>query len=155
MKQRKVFIEKVKQWYAQHKDAIEIIFRVVIGIAIFTSGYLVSANLLKKPISNREFELYEQMARSVYEQREQSIYEVPKGIHLDKTATSIIISSDKVTVRGKVIANLQNGELVFTRKSETGEAIVINSLIGFLFVLVSLITWLNVPSFNEKNKKCK
>lgn len=153
MKQRKSFIEKLKQVYAQHTDAIQIAFLVIIGIALFASGYLFSSNLLEKPTSNSEFEFYEQVARDVYEQGDKAIYEVPDGVSLERTNTSITISSAKKTVRGKVIANLQNGELVFTRNAETGEAIFINILVGILFVLVSILIWISISSFYEKIKR--
>ena len=152
MKQRKSFIEKLKQVYAQHTDAIQFAFMVIMGIALFASGYLFSSNLLEKPTSNSEFEFYEQVARDVYKQGDKAIYEVPDGVSLERTNTSITISSAKETVRGKIIANLQNGELVFTRNAETGKAIFINILVGILFVLVSIFT---VSSIYKKIKKRK
>lgn len=151
MKQRKSFIEKVKQVYVQHKNVIQIIFAVIIGIAFFASGFLISSSLLEKPlISNNEFEFYEQVARDVYNQGNKTIYEVPDGVSLKKTDTSITVSSAKVSVRGKVVATLQNGELVCVYDAETVEAILINSLIGILFVFV----WVIIVAFiHEKKKK--
>lgn len=152
MKQRKSFIEKVKQEYAQHKNTIQRIFVIVIGIALFATGYLISSNFLQKPISNSEFEFYEQVARDVYEQGDKVMYEVPDGVSLQRTNTNITISSAKIAVRGQVIATLQNGELVFTRDAETRETIVINSIVGILFVLVGMFI---VPDIDEPRKKRK
>ena len=123
MKQRKSIIEKVKQVYDQHKNAIQRIFVIVIGIALFATGFLISSNLLEKPISNSEFKFYEQVARDVYEQGDKAIYEVPDGVSLERTNTSITIFSAKKTVRGEVIATLQNGEIVVApmEKRKTAE----------------------------------
>ena len=143
MKQRKSFIEKVKQMYAKYKV-------LIIGIALFLSGYLFSSNLLEKPISNSEFEFYEQVARDVYEQGDKAIYEIPNGVSLERTDETITISSARGAVHGKVVATLQNGELVFTRNAERGEAILKNSLIGILFVIVPSLLWISISSIKKK-----
>lgn len=149
MKQHRLSIQKV---FSLHKGAIKIIFMIIISVTLFISGYLVSSNLLTKQISDSEFELYEQLARNVYEQGEKVIYEVPDGVILERTSTSITISS-KGTNRGKVTANLQDGELIFTRNEERGEAIAIGILSGILFVLISILLWIGIPYMYEKSKR--
>lgn len=148
MKQHRLSVQKV---FSLHKRTIKIIFMIITSVTLFISGYLVSSNLLTKQISDSEFEFYEQVARNVYEQGEKVIYEVPDGVTLERTSTSITISS-KGTNRGKVTANLQNGELIFTRNEERGEAIAIGILSGILFVLISILLWIGIPYFYEKSK---
>ena len=155
MKKLKSFIENVKQVYSQHTHTIKIVFWIILGIAIFASGYHISANFLEKPTTNSEFDLYEKVVRDIYEHVDQAIYEVPGGVSIEITNTSITISSAKETVRGEVIANLQNGEFVFTRNAETGRAISTNILVGFLFILFSILIWTSVSSIYEKIKKRK
>ncbi len=149
MKQHRLSVQKV---FSLHKRAIKIIFMIITSVTLFISGYLVSSNLLTKQISDSEFEFYEQVARNVYEQGEKVIYEVPDGVILERTSTSITISS-KGTNRGKVTANLQSGELIFTRNEERGEAIAIGILSGILFVLISILLWIGIPYFYEKSKR--
>ncbi len=149
MKQHRLSVQKV---FSLHKRTIKIIFMIITSVTLFISGYLVSSNLLTKQISDSEFEFYEQVARNVYEQGEKVIYEVPDGVTLERTSTSITISS-KGTNRGKVTANLQNGELIFTRNEERGEAIAIGILSGILFVLISILLWIGIPYFYEKSKR--
>ena len=143
MKQRKSFIDKL---YLQHKKVI----LIILSIALFVGGYLASVNTLYKPISDSQFEFYEQVACDVYEQGNKAIYEVPDGVSLERTSTSITISSANRTYRGKVIANLQNGELVYTRKPETGFVIFASSLIGAMFVCIGVLVW---EPIDEKIKK--
>ena len=131
MKQRKAFIDKV---YLQHPKAIVIILSIV----FFVSGYWLTASTLTKPITNSEFEFYEQVARDVYEQGNKAIYEVPNGVLLVKTNTSITISNDGIR-RGQVVATLQNGELVCTRDLQTAYAIIVNSLCGIIFSMPGTI----------------
>lgn len=149
MKQHRLSVQKV---FSLHKRTIKIIFMIITSVTLFISGYLVSSNLLTKQISDSEFEFYEQVARNVYEQGEKVIYEVPDGVILERTSTSITISS-KGTNRGKVTAILQNGELIFTRNEERGEAIAIGILSGILFVLISILLWIGIPYFYEKSKR--
>ena len=50
MKTRKKFIDNVRQMYAQHENAIQIVGIAILLIAIFIAGYLVSWNFLEKPL---------------------------------------------------------------------------------------------------------
>lgn len=153
MKKRKSFIEKIEQVCEQHISSTIIAFSVIIVIVLFGSGYMFSSNVLQKPTSDSEFELYEQVARDVYEQGDKTIYEVPEGVSLERTDTSIIISSAKKTVRGKVIANLQNGELVLTRNEESIDAISNNILAGIFFIFATSVIVVCVSSIYEKIKR--
>ena len=114
---------------------------IIVGIILFISGYLISSTFLVKNISNSEFEFYEQVARDVYEQGDKSIYEVPYGISLQRTNTSITISSANNNYFGKVVAKLQNGNLVFTHDSEANDIIVLNSCFGFICVIVPTLMY--------------
>ena len=145
MKKRKSFIEKIEQVCEQHMSSTIIAFSVIIFIVLFGSGYMFSSNFLQKPTSDSEFELYEQ--------GDKTIYEVPEGVFLERTDTSIIISSTKKTVRGKVIANLQNGELVLTHNEESIEAISNNIFAGIFFIFVTSVIVVGVSSIYEKIKR--
>lgn len=142
MNQLKHFIERVKREYARNKKAvIKKIFLVIIGIAIFVSGYLLSSNFLEMPISNCEFEFYEQVAADLYNKGYVAIQEVAQEeLSIKITNTSIIISSTNSAGRGKVIANFQSGELVITRDAEIPEAIFVNTVMGLLWVFVFTLT---------------
>lgn len=149
MKHQRLIIPKA---FSRYKGIVKSVFIVIICIALFISGYVLSSNLLAKQISDSEFEFYEQIARDVYEQGERAIYEVPDGVNLERTSTSITISS-KGTNHGKVIASLQNGELIFTHDKEIGETIAVGILTGILFVLISVLLWIGIPYAYKTAKK--
>ena len=115
-----------------HSRTRKVLF--VIAAIILTS--FVCYNILQKPTSDKEFDIYEQVARSVYEQGEQLIYDVPEGIILRKNDTCLIISSSKKNRTGKLIAEVHNGELVFTRKSGNVRSVAICILLDVLENLI-------------------
>lgn len=134
MKKRKSFIKKIVV--------------IILGIILFTTGYLISSTLLVKNISSSDFKFYEQVAKDVYEQGDKTIYEVPDGISLQRTNTSITISSANNNYFGKVVAKLQNGKLVFTHDLETRETIVLNSFFGFICVIIPALLYLGCKRNN-------
>ncbi len=137
MKERKT----LKEIYSQHKDAIQIAIFIILAIALFIGGYLVSWNfgidIYSKPLNDSQFELCEQIARDVYAQKGNVIVEVPEDFSVSMTTTTITVQSDNILYRGKVIAKLQNGELVTTRDMATGEAVFWSIIMGILFVVVT------------------
>ena len=135
MKKRKT----LKQLYKQHEDAIQIAVLVIIAIAIFSAGFLVCWNFMKKPLSENQFEMCEQIARDVYEQKGQVIVEAPEDFSVSISTTTITVKSANTFFRGKVLASLQNGELVMTRHLEQGDAIFLSILMGILFICVSFL----------------
>lgn len=136
MKKRKT----LKQLYKQHEDAIQIAVIVIIAIAIFSAGYFVSWNFIEKPLSENQFEMCEQIARDVYNQKKQQvIVEAPEGFLVSISTTNITVESANPFFRGKVLASLQNGELVMTRHVEQGEAIFLSILMGILFICISIL----------------
>lgn len=146
MKERK----KLKEIYSQHKDVIRF---AIFAIAFFIGGYLFSWNFMKKTLDDRKFELCEQVARDVYAQRENVIVEVPEDFYVSMTTTTITVKWDDNLYRGKVIARLQNGELVIMRDMETGEAIFLSILMGILFVLMTILIVCCACKIYEKIKK--
>lgn len=154
MKERKNFIDKVKQVYEKHTNAIQATVLVVIAIALFIAGYLVSWNFLRKPLNDNQFELCEQVARDVYAQKGTVIVEAPEDFSVEMTTTTITVKYANRLCRGKVIAKLQNGELVMTRNMEIGDAVFVSILMGILFVLVPALVIAIIGSIYEKlNKK--
>lgn len=149
MKERK----KLKEIYSQHEDAIQIAIFVIFAIALFIGGYLVSWNFMKKPLNDRQFELCEQVARDVYAQKGNVIVEAPEDFSVSMTTTTITVQSADNLYRGKIIAKLQNGELVMTRDMETGEAVFLSILMGILFVLVTILIVAGACGIYEKIKK--
>lgn len=127
---------------------------IIIGfVALFAVGYLFSSLALQKLVSDSEFSYYEQVAKDVYEQGSSTIYEVPETVTLEKTDTEIIISSADINKRGKVCATVQNGELVFERDNETGDAIGLSIAFGIIFVLIGLIIYIIPTPGRVLNKK--
>ncbi len=134
MKKRKT----LKEVYSQHEAAIQIAILVILEIALFIGGYLVSWNFMVKPLNDSQFELYEQVAREVYAQKEMVIVEAPEDFSVSMTATTITVQPTN-SRSGKVIAKLQNGELVMTRDKETGEAVFISICMGLLFAFGTIL----------------
>lgn len=60
MKERKAALEEI---YSQHKDTIQIAILIIIVIAVFISGYIISWNFLRKPLSDSQFESCEEVAQ--------------------------------------------------------------------------------------------
>ena len=147
MKKRKT----LKEVYSQHKKAIQIvILAIILAIPPFIVGYLVSWNFMWKPLNNTQFELCEQVARDVHAQKGNVIVEKPKDFSVSMTKTAIIVQPDNILYRGKVIAKLQNGELVITRDMETGVAILSSILVGMAFVTAEFLIAVEIY---EKIKK--
>ena len=94
-----------------------VIFVIVFFILGFFMGWLC-----KKPLDEKQFELCEQIAQDVYNQKGNIIVEAPEEYEIKLDTTSITVRLDNFRYRGKVIAKLQNGELVFIREMETVEA---------------------------------
>ena len=133
MKQRRNFVDKVKELYEQHTNAIEITGFLM----FFILGFLVSWNCIGRPLNDSQFEYYEQIARDVYAQEGKVIVEAPKNVAISKTTTTITVESDSVfSPWGKVTARLQNGELVMTRDLETIPVVMVSLCVGIIFVCV-------------------
>ena len=123
---------------------------IVLAVALFSTGYIISANFLKKPLNENQFDLYEKVAQDVYEHGNQIIVEAPNDVTISKTATTITVKP-KFGFAGKVEAKLKNGELVFTRFTEKGESIFFNILMGIEFVLVYILLVLIIWKIRDKN----
>ncbi|MCI9177733.1 MAG: hypothetical protein HFJ28_04055 [Clostridia bacterium] len=149
MKERKT----LKEIYSQHKDAVQIAILIIFAIASFIGGYLVSWNFMEKPLNDSQFKLCEQVARDIYAQKRSVIVEVPKNFSVSMTATTITVQSANKLYRGKVIAKLQNSELVMTRDMETREAVFWSILMGILFILVAILMFEGVCKIYQKVKK--
>lgn len=135
MKERRT----LKEVYSQHKDAILNAVFVIAVIASFICGYLLWWNFMAKPLNDSQFELCEQVARDVYAQKGTVIVEVPEDFYVTITETTIRVELLNCSYRGKVIAKLQNGELVMTRDMQTEEAVFFSILVGIVFGLVTIL----------------
>lgn len=129
------------------------IYLTIIGIIFFCGGYYISGNILTKTISNKEFEMYEQVAQNYYDQfKKSTIVEIPKGVVVKKTDTCIIVyhnHNEPIYKLGRVIATLQNGKLVFERDNEVNRQIKMNVIMGTLFAVIVLL-WIKLSDEMEK-----
>lgn len=153
MSQQK-FIKMVKGEYAMDKKAvIKKIFLIILGITIFVSGYWFSANSEGKLISDIELELYEKVAADLYEKGYGAIQEVVEEEQLDIEITkkSFIISSAKSEGRGKLVADFQSGELVFSRNPETLKAIILNTANA---IILTVFVMMGVYVLTDICQKC-
>ncbi len=135
MKERK----KLKEIYSRHKIAIQSTILIIFTILIFIDGYLFSWNSLEKPLNDSQLKLCEQVAQDVYAQKGNVILEIPEDFSVHITTTTITVQLTDVLYRGKVIAKLQNGELVMTRNMETEKAVFLSIAMGIICVLVALL----------------
>ena len=133
MKKRK----KLKEFYNKHKDEILFVIVLILAIALFIGGFLV---FWKKPMSDSQFEICEQIARDVYEQKGQVIVEVPEDFSVSMTATTITVIPPEEFGRGKVDAYMYNGELVVKRSLETGSTVTQSIAMGIVFFCFGALT---------------
>ncbi len=136
----------------KNRDKIIDVVLIVLAVALFIAGYIISANFLKKPLNESQLDFYEEVARDVYEHGDQIIVEAPNNVTISKTATTITIRPEFGFV-GKVEAKLKNGELVFTRVAGTGESIVMNILTGIAFVVAYILFGSIIGKIHDKIKK--
>ena len=123
------------------RDLVKLSVGVIIVIALFAVGYLYTYNNLAKPLSPEEIELYEQIARNVYEQGNGTIVEAPVGIKVETSSTSIKVT--RADSSGKVIARLQNGELVFDSSTGQKEAVASSCAGGVQALAIgAIILWI-------------
>ncbi len=122
-----------------------IIVSIILAIAFFIVGYIITWNK-SKPLNASQISLYEQIARDVYEQKKIEL-DLHDNLSISVTENTITIKSADNTSRGKIVAKLKNGELVITRKMETGSNVLVSLIYGLVFsvsapaaVLVILIT---------------
>ena len=91
---------------------------VIVGIISFATSYFL-LNKNSRTISNDEFKLYEQVAQSVFLQKNRELLsDISEGVNIEKSDTSITISSDDPNEFGCVVAKLQKGKLVYEHYSE-------------------------------------
>lgn len=153
MKNRKNTTGKLKQFYAQHTNAIQNTGISLIIIALIIAGFLVSWFFFNKPLDDEQFKLCEQVAQQTYEARDQFLIEEKEGFKVQVSQTSIEVMLDNYSSRGKIVAKLQNGEFIMNRDLQTREAIISSVLAGFLFVCIGFLLILliaNVVYFMKK-----
>ncbi len=155
MKKRRSFIDKVKQEYKKRIDAIKNAVILIIMFALFIVGYFVSWSFLNKPLNDNQIKACKQVAHDVYYLKIIDKSEIPKEYSVNTTIATITVRSANILYRGKVIAKLQNGELVMTPDMETFDAIYISVLLGILFMVVPVLIIAKVGSNYKENKKVK
>ena len=125
----------------EKRDLVKLLVGVIIVIVLLAGGYLYTYNNRAKPLSPEEIELYEQIARNVYEQGDGTIVEAPADIEVETSSTSIKVTSTNRS--GKVIARLQNGELSFDSSTGQKGAVASSCAGGVLALFIGvLILWL-------------
>ena len=117
-------------------------YKVIIFLILYVCGYCFAAHFCVKPITNKEFELYEQVASDFYNQLGKvSLYELPDGVDLKRTDTKIIVSSTEKTKFGEVIAKMKDEKLVLERDSKDEERAWRSVLIG---ILIAVVVWVAI-----------
>lgn len=144
---------KERRTFKQYEGDIQVSLLVIIAIALFSAGFFVGWSFMEKPLSENQFELCEQIARDVYEQKRQVIVEAPEDFSVNVSTTTITVSSSYPFFRGKVLATLQNGELVMTRSLETGDAVFISILMGILFVLLAILLVMLIKKIQKRKQR--
>ncbi len=152
MKKWEDFTDKAKEVYKKHTDAILKIVVISLAIVMAIAGYLISWNVMIKPLNDNQFELCEQVARDVYAQTGNLIVEVPQDFSVDITETTIEIKYNNTLYRGKVIAKLQNAELVMTRDMEVVPFVSLSVLVALLFALVTVLIVAIINAIYQKIK---
>ncbi len=140
MKSRSIFAVSKKHPSVQPKTVIKIVVVIFLAMAIFAGGFIFSWFVLEQPLNDDEFAFCERIAQSVYSNGQQFLTDSQQSVNIIIDATTITVSLTDMTHRGKVIAELHDGELVMTRNFETGKAIVTSILIALtLLVLCAAI----------------
>ncbi len=117
-------------------------YKVIILLILYVCGYCFAAHFCVKPITDKEFELYEQVASDFYNKLGKvSLYELPDGVDLKRTDTKIIVSSSEKTKFGEVIAKMKDGKLVLERDSKAEERAWRSVLIG---ILIAVVVWVAI-----------
>ena len=84
--------------------------KVVIFMILFVCSYCYSSHFCIKKVSDREFKVYEHVARDFYNQLgKDSLYETPEGVEVIRTDTEIIVFSSEKSKYGEVIAKMKDG----------------------------------------------
>ena len=129
------------------RDLAKLLICTIIVIALFAGGYLYTYNNQAKPLSPEEIELYEQIARNVYEQGDRTIVEAPADVKIETSSTSIEITGANRS--GKVIARLQNEELVFDSSTGQKEAVASSCAGGVQALAIgAIILWILLDTRN-------
>ena len=149
MKKRKTFLENMAELYSTNSKKYYSIF-VILCIGIFVITTFFSSTFIVKVLTEEEVEYYKEVAVDVYNQGSAAIYEVPDGIDIEKTDITITVSSKNEWQFGKVVARLQNGQLVFKHTSEIFVANFLNVCIGVVPTLIGILFCL---AFHDSLKK--
>ena len=129
------------------RDLAKLFICTIIVIVLFVGGYLYTYNNQAKPLSTEEIELYEQIARNVYEQEDGTIIEAPADVKIETSSTSIKITGANRS--GKVIARLQNEELVFDSSTGQKEAVASSCAGGVQALAIgAIILWILLDTRN-------
>lgn len=130
---------------------IEVILKMLIAITLFILGFMISWGSLFRPLNEEEFKACEQVAREMYFQRNQSFIPQKEGFSIQRSSTSVAVTSSNPFNIGKVIAESRNGEVILERDMQTENAIIISILIGILFLLLGIATKMIITE--KVNKK--
>ena len=116
-----------------------VLVALVVTVALFIGGYVLSWGVLCKPISEKQFAECEQVARDIYAHKKDVIYEQPEEFLVEVTETSITVSLKDPHYSGKVVATIQEGKLLVSRDLETAKAFTESICTGFIFVLLGIL----------------
>lgn len=154
MKSRNIFAVYKNHPSVQPETVIKIVVASFLAMLIFAGGFIFSWFLLEKPLNDDEFAFCETIAQNVYSNGQQFLTGMQKRVSVAIDDTTITVSLADITRRGKIIAELHDGELVMTRNFETGKAIFTSILIALTLLLVCAAIFIGIfmPSTSDDSK---
>lgn len=153
MKKIKILIERIKGMPEKTKNTVLGIVATILAVVLFVSGYSFASIKLCEPTSEEEFKHYEQVAKDIYAQGTVLIYDIPADVGAEITNNKIVISSSAPYKSATLTAQLQDGELVFTRNLHKVEEVIGCVCVGVLFVIVTIATILVGSLIYDWSKK--
>ena len=147
MTYRNILVVQKKHPSVRPKTVIKIIAAILLAMAIFAGGFIFSWFVLEKPLNDDEFAFCESIAQNIYSNGQQFLTDVQQGVKVTINDTTITVSLDSYTRRGKVVAQLHDGKLVMERVVEITDAIITSIIIGLtvLFICIALFVIFFVP----------
>lgn len=139
---------KPNQFFLEHRRII-----ACCGFLIsFIFGFIISNQFIFIEMNEQEYKMCEEAAYDIYNQMSEHplLYEVPDHVKVSISNTEITVSA--FLKGGKVIASLENNELVVKRDSMKGLCLFEDILMGLLFICIFGLIY---SSYKEKQEKLR
>ena len=126
----------------EKQTIVKIILLVVSCVVFFTCLFLLLNNFCVTKLSEEEFKMYENVAYRAYEQDKRGDIlkeEFDEGVEVEKTDTSIIVSSSDPSCYDKVVLKMQNGKPFCYRETDTITKIIGNGGLALYFTFLLMM----------------